>query len=164
MDPDNFCNLIEKQEPRLQGFFKAFENALNPKTRSQKTHENTKKAIVGFCYLLAGLGNKFVNNLKLEIGLYLVACGTSREGIETLSAMGLSACAKTVDQYRKEIVTNHPKEINKYFTIYVSYLEYLNILNTLIKKNLIIKCNLTKKRFIKLYKNYKKKDVFKLKN
>ncbi len=93
---------------------------------------------------MAGLGNKFVNNLKLEIGLYLVACGTSREGIETLSAMGLSACAKTVDQFRKEIVTNHPKEINKYFTIYVSYLEYLNILNTLIKKNLIIKCNLTK--------------------
>ena len=125
LDPDSFCNLIEEQEPCLKGFFKAFENALNPKTRLQKTRENGKKAIVGFCYLLAGLGNKFVNNLKLEIGLYLVACGTSREGIETLSAMGLSACAKTVDKYRKEIFINHPKEVNEYFTIYVSYLEYL---------------------------------------
>ena len=71
------------------------------------------------------MGNKFVNNLKLEIGLYLVVYETSREGIETLSAMSLSACAKTVDQYRKKIVINHPKEVNEYFTIYVSYLEYL---------------------------------------
>ncbi len=39
--------------------------------------------------------------------------------------MGLSACAKTVDKYRKEIFINHPKEVNEYFTIYVSYLEYL---------------------------------------
>lgn len=121
LDPESFCALIENQEPRLQGFFKEFVDALNPKRRSKKTLENGKKTAVGFCYLLAGLGNKFINNLKLEIGLFLKGCGTSREGIETLSSMGLSVCAKTVDSYRQQILTNHPKKIDEYFTIYVSY-------------------------------------------
>jgi hypothetical protein len=67
------------------------------------------------------LDNKFVNNLKLEIGLFLKGCETSKEGIETLSSMGLSVCAKTVDSYRQQILTNHPKKIDEYFTIYVSY-------------------------------------------
>ena len=124
LDPKSFCTLIEKEEPHLQGFFKEFVDALNPKTRTQKTHKNGEKAIVGFCYLLAGLGNKFANDLKLEIGLYLAACGTSRESIKTLSAMGLCVCAKMVDNFRQSIVANHPKEIDKYFTIHVRYLKY----------------------------------------
>lgn len=120
LDPNRFCNMIEREDPRLDGFFEKLVDAVIPTLRSNYNKNETKKSVVGFCYLLAGLRNKFANSLKLDIGLYLSACGTSTVGIDTLSNLGISVCYKTVENYKKRIANEHPKEIEKYFQDFVS--------------------------------------------
>ncbi|RIB27734.1 hypothetical protein C2G38_2061140, partial [Gigaspora rosea] len=66
-----------------------------------------KKTIVGLCYQMAGLHNKFVNQYKLEVGLYLIASGAIWEAIDTISSLGYSRCAKTVEEFRKKIQKEH---------------------------------------------------------
>jgi hypothetical protein len=117
LDPIKFCQLIEESEPKLEGFFDEMLNII-PGTFSNR--ESAKKAIVGYCYLLAGLRNKFVNTFKLDLGLYLAENGTSAAAIETLSNAGISASYKTIENYKKTIKANHPKEIEKYFANNVS--------------------------------------------
>ena len=77
--------MIEREDPRLHGFFKELVEAVIPTARSNHNKNETKKSVVGFCYLLARLRNKFANSLKLDIGLYLLAYGTSTVGIDTLA-------------------------------------------------------------------------------
>src|SRR6185369_11328595 len=61
-----------------------------PTNRSELYKENAKKNVVVFCYLLAGLRNKLINSLQLEIGLYLSSSGATVESIDLLSKIGIS--------------------------------------------------------------------------
>ena len=119
LDPINFCQLIEENEPQLKGFFDEMLKII-PDNRTSSNKESAKKALVGYCYLLAGLRNKFVNNFKLDLGLYLAGSGTNAEALDTLSHANISASYKTIESYKKVIKTNHPKEIEKYFADNVS--------------------------------------------
>ncbi|RIB25938.1 hypothetical protein C2G38_2241095 [Gigaspora rosea] len=64
---------------------------------------------------LKGLRNKFVNQHKLEVGLYLMASGATWEAINTMSTLGYSVCAKTVEEYRKQIQKEHVSKIENHF-------------------------------------------------
>ena len=119
LDPIKFCQLIEESEPKLEGFFDEMLNII-PDNRTFSNRESAKKSIVGYCYLLAGLRNKFVNSFKLDLGLYLAENGTSATAIEVLSNVGISASYKTIENYKKKIKANHPKEIENYFANNVS--------------------------------------------
>ncbi|RIB28545.1 hypothetical protein C2G38_2157631 [Gigaspora rosea] len=48
-------------------------DAIISKERSVYNRSESKKSVVELCYLIAGLRNKFVNQHKLEVGLYLRA-------------------------------------------------------------------------------------------
>jgi len=74
--------------------------------------------------LLAGLRNKFINSLQLEIGLYLSSSGATVESIDLLSKMGISVSHKTVERLKQKIEADHPNKIN-------DYLLY-NVINNLI--------------------------------
>jgi len=69
LDPKKFQDMIEENEPQLKGFFDELIDIFLPSNMSDDSIENCKKSLVGFCYLLSGLGNKFNNSLQLEIGL-----------------------------------------------------------------------------------------------
>ncbi|KAF0500251.1 hypothetical protein F8M41_020309 [Gigaspora margarita] len=122
LDPKRFSALITNSNFQLNGFFDEIFNAISPKYRNFQTRENDKKSAVGFCYLLAGARNKFANELKIEIGLYLLASGCSCSAIDTLANLGISACYKTIDDYKKKIAKEHPSKIFNYFINYVSIL------------------------------------------
>ena len=81
LDPTNFCKLIEDKEPKLKGFFDELTKII-PEGRTYSNKESAKKSIVGFCYLLAGMRNKFVNNFKLDLGLYLEEDGINAVVLE----------------------------------------------------------------------------------
>ncbi|RIB15013.1 hypothetical protein C2G38_2193431 [Gigaspora rosea] len=102
LDPNKFSELITQSNFQLNGFFDRIFNALSPRYRNYQTRENDKKSAVGFCYLLAGAQNKFANELKIEIGLYLLASGCNSSAIDTLANLGISACYKTIDDYKKK--------------------------------------------------------------
>ncbi|RIB17669.1 hypothetical protein C2G38_2246262 [Gigaspora rosea] len=94
LDPLKFKTLIETN-PQLEGFFDFMTNLIVSKERSAHNINEAKKSTVGLCYLIAGLRNKFVNQHKLEVGLYLMASGATWEAIDTMSSLEYSACAKT---------------------------------------------------------------------
>ena len=73
--------------------------------------------------MMAGLRNKFVNQFKIEVGLYLVASGATWETIDTISSIGYSACAKTVMDYQKKIQLNHITKIENHFSEKVNVIE-----------------------------------------
>jgi len=113
--------MIEQNEPKLIGFFDELVEGLIPKTRSIYNQEEAKKSIVSFCYLFAGLKNKFANNYKLDIGLHLALARTSYKGIDILSNTGLTVSSKTVLRFKQQIAEDHFKKISKYFNENVSY-------------------------------------------
>jgi len=118
LDPEDFKNMIEENEPKLKGFFdELIYIFLTSQThnRSENVIENAKKSLVGFCYLLAGLKNQRNNSLQLEIGLYLSASGATVECIDIMSRLGISVCYKTLERYKKVIFSKHNEKINNYF-------------------------------------------------
>ncbi|RIB12761.1 hypothetical protein C2G38_2327883 [Gigaspora rosea] len=103
-DPIKFKQIIEQNEPKLIGIFDELVEGLIPKTRSSYNQKEAKKSIVSFCYLFAGLRNKFANNYKLDIGLHLASAGTSYK-----------VSSKTVLRFKQQIVENHFIKVSKYF-------------------------------------------------
>ena len=120
MDPEKFSDMIEKQDSKLEGFFDEMVDAIIPTERKEKNKEDAKKSIVTFCYLLAGLRNKFTNSIKLDIGLYLIGAGTSCTAIDTLSKIGITTSYKTIENYKKKLAKSHLEKINEYFNENVS--------------------------------------------
>src|SRR5688572_24525049 len=115
LDPEKFKDMIEKHDMKLKGFFDELVDIFLPSNRSTHTIDNAKKSLVGFCYLLTGLRNKFNNSLQLEIGLYLFSCGATTECIDVMSRLGISVSYKSVDRYKKKITSGHLPKINQYF-------------------------------------------------
>ncbi|CAG8589657.1 180_t:CDS:2 [Scutellospora calospora] len=64
-------------------------NTIIPKERSAYNISEAKKSIVGLCYTI--------------------------EAVDTMSILGYSVCAKTVEAYRKKIKNEYSAKIEKYF-------------------------------------------------
>ena len=65
--------------------------------------------------------NKFVNQHKLEVGLYLMASGATWDAIDTMSRLGYSTCAKTVESFRKRIYNEYVKKTEEHFIKNVNF-------------------------------------------
>src|ERR1044071_6995497 len=83
-DPDEFKQMLEKEEPKLQGFFDELIASTNPQKKSFIINQQNKKKLVAMCYFLAGLNNKFISDVKADVGFLLNASGASASTIETL--------------------------------------------------------------------------------
>ncbi|RIB13372.1 hypothetical protein C2G38_2198074 [Gigaspora rosea] len=115
LDPAKFKHIIKAINLQLKGFFNYLMNAIIPKERSAYNVNESIKSIVGLCYMLAGLRNKFVNQHKLEVGLYLMTSGATWEAINMMSTLGYLVCAKTVEEYRKQFQKKHSTKIENHF-------------------------------------------------
>ncbi len=120
LDPTLFQQIIEEADPRLKGFFNQMVKALIPNNRSIYNKIEAKKSIVSLCYIMAEMRNKFFNDFKLEIGLYLSASGASRTAIDTMNSIGLSSYYVTVNNYKQKFVLEHPTKIREFFSEQVS--------------------------------------------
>ena len=120
LDPNRFQQMIEAADSRLQGFFNQLVLALIPNNRSAYNKIEAKKSIVSLCYIMAGMRNKFVNDFKLEVGLYLSASGASRTAIDTMNSIGVSSCYATVNNYKRKLVNEHPVKIRRFFSEHVN--------------------------------------------
>ena len=120
LDSTLFQRMIEEADPRLKGFFNQMVKALIPDNRSTYNKIEAKKSVVSLCYIMAGMRNKFVNDFKLEIGLYLSASGASHTAIDTMNSIGLSSCYVTVNNYKQKFVLEHPTKIREFFSEQVS--------------------------------------------
>ncbi|RGB39146.1 hypothetical protein C1646_754809 [Rhizophagus diaphanus] len=70
-DPDKFKKMLEEEEPKLQGFFDEFVSDTNFQQKNSTTNQRNKKKLVIMYYLLARFNNKFINDVKEDIGFLL---------------------------------------------------------------------------------------------
>lgn len=127
LDHISFQQMIEEADPRLKGFFDQMVEALIPSNRSAYNKIEARKSIVSLCYMMAGMRNKFVNDFKLEVGLYLLSSGASSTAIDTMHSIGFSSCYKTLSHYKQRLAGEHPKKIREYFLEYVSVILNISI-------------------------------------
>jgi hypothetical protein len=116
VDPTQFQLMIEDANPQLKGFFASMVNAIILKDQSAHNRQEAKKTIVALCYMIAGQWNKFVNQLKVEVRLYLAASGATWKAINTMSTLGYSACAKKIADFQRKIQVEHAGRIKQCFT------------------------------------------------
>ncbi|CAB4416350.1 unnamed protein product [Rhizophagus irregularis] len=91
--------MIEKADLRLQGLFDKLVKALVPDNRSAYNKVKARKTIVSLCYIMAEMRNKFVNDFKLEIGLYLSALDTTHAAIDTITEISNHLYVYNLDNY-----------------------------------------------------------------
>ncbi len=93
---EEFKKMLEKAESSLKGFFDQLVARTNPQAKSHMTNKKNKVRLVSFYYFLAGFNNKFINEIKVEVGFLLDASGTSSSVIEILADAGLTVRHKTI--------------------------------------------------------------------
>src|ERR1700722_18462884 len=84
-DPSEFKEMLEREEPKLQGFFEELVASTNSQKKNSITNQQNEKKLVAMCYFLAGFNNKFISDVKADIEFLLSPSGTSASAIETLA-------------------------------------------------------------------------------
>ena len=113
-DPNEFKQMLEKEEPKLQGFFDELIASTNPQKKSFIINQQTKKKLVAMCYFLAGLNNKFISDVKADVGFLLNASGASASTIETLSNAGLTVRRETIQRQKHQLANSHQQTVKDY--------------------------------------------------
>jgi hypothetical protein len=83
------------------------------------------------CYLLAGFNNKFINDVKEDIGFLLDASGTSTSAIESMANAGLTVRKETIQKQKIRLANSHQQTVKDYIIDNVFILILLIILNFL---------------------------------
>ncbi|RHZ47875.1 hypothetical protein Glove_566g83 [Diversispora epigaea] len=122
-----YCQIVESK--RNKQFFLSIINAIILKERSTYNKQEAKKSILALCYMIASLHNKFVNQFKTEVGLYLAVSRTTWKAIDIISSLGYSIYVKSVANYQKKIQKNYIIKIESYFSKNGNFLHIYNINN-----------------------------------
>jgi len=113
-DPIEFKNMLETADANLIRFFDELYKGTNPNTKNEKTNNSNRKKLVSLCYFLAGINNKYINGIKVDIGSYLKTSGASSSSVDTLANIGLSVSQRTVNRHKTFIVEEHQSTVNDY--------------------------------------------------
>lgn len=122
LDPNEFKTILEEADPDLTGFFDEMCTIIIPSNWKVRLQKEARKKVVAILHLIAGVRNMQANQFKLELGLYLAACGAPDTAIDALSNAGISVTSKTVYNNKKKIAAQHSTRVKEYFIENVSYL------------------------------------------
>ncbi len=112
--------MIEEVDSHLQSLFDKLVKALVPNNRSAYNKVEVKKTIMTLCYIMAGMWNKFVNNFKLKVELYLSASEATHVTIDTINSIRFSAYYITVNNFKCKLVDKYPLNIRKFLSKHVN--------------------------------------------
>ncbi|CAG8494979.1 7721_t:CDS:2 [Dentiscutata erythropus] len=125
-DHDDFITMLNNYNPNLKSFFDAMVEMTSPKG---KNCEVNKHRIVGICYEFAGMCNKFVNLMKVDAGISLMTIGLSKQGIDALAMLGVTASYRVIAAKRWFNVHN-PEFIDAYIISSKLRTEYMQAFGT----------------------------------
>ncbi|CAJ0748173.1 23961_t:CDS:2, partial [Entrophospora sp. SA101] len=104
---EEFCAVMELEDKRLKYFFDELYLSINPLKKSKSTMENVSKQLVFLCYFICGIRNKFVNNAKRDLGMYLDSTGTPDSTIDTLATLGMTITSRSIAYHKDAISKKH---------------------------------------------------------
>lgn len=131
LNVSEFVNMIESQEPQLQGFFNTLFQAMNPAGKNNQTQQMLKQKIMIICYQMVALRNKQISGTKTAIALFLLESGASVVCINTLANMGFCATYQTVYNMLERIANSHKSTVSTYINDHVSFLTIFYYSNNL---------------------------------
>ena len=124
-DPDEFKKMLEEEEPKLQVFFNELVASTNSQKKNSLTNQQNEKKLVVICYILAGLNNKFISDVKEDIGFLLSASGTLASAIETLANAGLTIRRETIQRHNHQLASSYKQTVKDYIIENVIFLYIL---------------------------------------
>ncbi|RHZ78266.1 hypothetical protein Glove_166g202 [Diversispora epigaea] len=127
LDPFRFQQMIVKAEPYLEDFFNKLMKTLIPNRKFEHNKIEVQKTIISLYYIMTELRNKFANNLKLKIRLYLLISGITRTAIDTMNSIRLSAYYIIVNNFKRKLANEHSLKIRKFFKEQNNYLYIYNL-------------------------------------
>src|SRR5688572_7693359 len=119
--------MLETADADLIRFFDELYKGTNPDTKNEKTNNGNRKKLVSLCYFLAGINNKYINGIKVDIGSYLKTSGASSSSVDILANVGLSVSQRTVSRQKNIISENHQYTVNDYCLQNIEKIFILNI-------------------------------------
>ncbi|RIB14010.1 hypothetical protein C2G38_2196346 [Gigaspora rosea] len=116
---EEFRAYMESENKNLSNFFKELVLSVNLSQKKEESHSKILSQLLFICYLLSGLRNKFIINVKSDLALYLDSTGTSNSTINALAELGITSTAQmenlmilNVDDYHN-IHTNRVSKNNE---------------------------------------------------
>jgi len=106
-----FRAVMESEDKRLKSFFNELYLSTNPSKKNKNTMEKISKQLVFLCYFICGIRNKFVNNAKQDLGMYLDSTETSNLTIDTLAMLGLITISLIISYHKNAVSKKHSKTI-----------------------------------------------------
>ncbi len=93
---DEFREIIEEKDVRLKFFFDELYFSSNLLSKNKDSQTRVKKQLLFICYFLCEIRNKFVNNAKRDLAMYLDSTGTFNTSIDTLANLGVTTTSHTI--------------------------------------------------------------------
>ena len=107
-----FRMVMEFEDKRLKGFFDKLYLSTNSSSRKGETWIKTSKQLVFLCYFLCGIRNKYVSNMKRNLGMYLDFTSVPDAIIDTLAAMELTQVSRTITRQKDKVSDAHHQTVN----------------------------------------------------
>lgn len=124
---DEFREVMEREDARLRFFFDELYLSSNPLSKNKDSQERVKKQLLFICYFLCGVRNKFVNNAKRDLAMYIDSTGTSNTSIDTLADLGITVTSRTITRHKTSASEKHAKFVDSELAKYVDKAMVLNI-------------------------------------
>ena len=105
---------MEREDARLKVFFDELYLSSNPQSKNKDSQERVKKQLLFICYFLCGIRNKFVNNAKKDLTLYIDSIGASNTLIDTIADLGITLASRTITRHKTSASEEHEKIIGIY--------------------------------------------------
>ncbi|RIB06370.1 hypothetical protein C2G38_2217286 [Gigaspora rosea] len=114
LDPE--ANTLDPEVISFSMAIKIMTDILYKREKKEESHSKILSQLLFICYLLRGLRNKFIINVKSDLALYLDSTGTSNSTINALAELGFTSTAQTensmilkVDDYHNIHTNRVPK-------------------------------------------------------
>src|ERR1043165_3523368 len=103
---------MKEKDVRLKYFFDKLYFSSNPFSKNENSRARAKKQLLFVCYLLCGIHNKFINNEKRDLTMYLDSTGVSNASIDTLADLGVTTTSCTIIRDKTMISDDHAKTVD----------------------------------------------------
>ena len=124
---DEFRAIMEGEDARLKFFFDELYSSSNPLSKNKESQARVKKQLLFVCYFLCGIRNKFVNNAKRDLAMYLDSTGASNTSIDTLANLGVTTTSRTITRHKTSASEEHAKIIDSELAKHADEAMVLNI-------------------------------------
>ena len=124
---DNFRAVMEGEDARLKVFFDELYISSNPSSKNEISRARAKKQLLFICYFLCEIRNKFVNDAKIDLTIYLDSTSISNASIDTLADLGVTITSRTITRHKTTISDDHAETVDSTLVEYAEKAMILNI-------------------------------------